>query len=379
LARAKDARGADSHLRTGNLFSDEIPRQIQARGPGQTMSDLDAFIRGIPKAELHVHLEGCLEAELMFDLAVRNGLNLRWKSAEALRAAYQFTNLQTFLDLYYDGCRVLAQERDFYDLARAYLSRAHADGVIRAEVFIGPQSFTERGVGVAPIMHGVLAAMDDASREHGISVGLLVSAQRHRSEAEALQMLESVLPWSDRIVGFGLGGAEAGNPPSKFASYFRACRERGFRVTAHAGEEGPTSYVREAVDVLKVDRIDHGNACLNDPALVRELVERHIPLTVCPLSNLKLNVSPTLEAHPLRAMLAAGLCVTINSDDPAYFGGYISENLLRCQRSLALSTEDIATLARNSFSAAFVPAADAAQGVSSVNAYCDAFRKIPTA
>ena len=343
------------------------------------MSDLDAFIRGIPKAELHVHLEGCLEAELMFELAVRNGLNLRGKSAEALRAAYQFTNLQTFLDLYYDGCRVLAQERDFYDLARAYLSRAHADGVIRAEVFIGPQSFTERGVGVAPIMHGVLAAMDDASREHGISAGLLVSAQRHRSEAEALQMLESVLPWSDRIVGFGLGGAEAGNPPSKFASYFRACRERGFRVTAHAGEEGPTSYVREAVDVLKVDRIDHGNACLNDPALVREIVERHIPLTVCPLSHLKLHVSPTLEAHPLRAMLAAGLCVTINSDDPAYFGGYISENLLRCQRSLGLSMEDIATLARNSFSAAFVPAADAAQAVSSVNAYCDAFRKIPTA
>ena len=202
------------------------------------MSDLDAFIRGIPKAELHVHLEGCLEAELMFDLAARNGLKLRWKSAEALRAAYQFTNLQTFLDLYYDGCRVLAQERDFYDLARAYLSRAHADGVVRAEVFIGPQSFTERGVGVATIMHGVVAAMDDAAREHGISVGLLVSAQRHRSEAEALQMLESVLPWSDRIVGFGLGGAEAGNPPSKFANYLSRLPRAGVPCYGPCGRGG---------------------------------------------------------------------------------------------------------------------------------------------
>jgi adenosine deaminase len=343
------------------------------------MSDLDAFILGMPKAELHVHLEGCLEAELMVDLAVRNDLTLRGKSAEELRAAYQFTNLQAFLDLYYAGCRVLVQERDFYDLARAYLSRAHADGVVRAEVFIGPQSFTDRGVGMATIMTGVLAAMDDAAREHGISVGLLVSAQRHRSEAEALQLLESVRPWAHRILGFGLGGAEVGNPPAKFANYFRACRERGFRVTAHAGEEGPPSYVREAVDVLKVDRIDHGNASLQDPELVRELVERNIPLTVCPLSNLKLHVVPTLEAHPLRAMLDAGLRVTVNSDDPAYFGGYVSENLLRCQRSLGLSMDDIATLARNSFSGAFVPATEAAQGISLVEAYCETFRQTPQA
>ena len=333
------------------------------------MSELDAFIKGIPKAELHVHLEGSIEAEMMFALAERNGLKLRWNSAEDLRAAYQFTNLRAFLELYYEGCRVLVTERDFYDVTRAYLSRAHADGVVRAEVFIGPQGFTERGVEVAAVMDGVLAAMQDASREHGISAGLLVSAQRHRSEAEALRLLESVMPWSARIVGFGLGGAEVGNPPSKFASFFRVCRERGFHVTAHAGEEGPASYVRDAVDLLGVDRIDHGNACMNDPALVRELVERDIPLTVCPLSNLKLNVVPSLEAHPLRAMLDAGLHVTVNSDDPSYFGGYVTENLLRCHHSLGLSMNDIATLARNSFSAAFVSPVEAARGISSVDAF----------
>ena len=333
------------------------------------MRDVDAFIRCIPKAELHVHIEGTIEAEMMFALALRNGLKLGWNSPEELRAAYQFTNLQAFLDLYYEGCRVLVHERDFYDVTRAYLSRAHADGVVRAEVFIGPQSFTERGVDVATVMEGVLAAMQDASREDGISAGLLISAQRHRSEADALQMLESVLPWSDRIAGFGLGGAEVGNPPSKFAGYFRACRERGFRVTVHAGEEGPASYVREAVDVLKVDRIDHGNTCMHDPALVRELVERKIPLTVCPLSNLRLKVVPSLEAHPLRAMLDAGLHVTVNSDDPSYFGGYVGENLIRCYHNLGLSMDDIATLARNSFSAAFISPSQAAEGISLVDAY----------
>lgn len=334
------------------------------------MSELEAFIMEIPKAELHVHLEGCIEAELMFDLAVRNGLELRWNSPEELRAAYRFTNLQAFLDLYYAGCRVLVHERDFYDVTRAYLIRARADGVVRAEVFIGPQSFTERGVDVATVMNGVLAAMEDARREHGISAGLLVSAQRHRSEAEALQLLESVMPWSDRIVGFGLGGAEVGNPPSRFASFFRTCRERGFRVTAHAGEEGPASYVREAVDLLRVDRIDHGNACMNDPALVQDLVDRAIPLTVCPLSNVKLKVVSSLESHPLRAMLDAGLRVTVNSDDPAYFGGTVAENLIRCHHSLGLSKDDVATLARNSFSAAFVSREEAARGISLVDAYC---------
>jgi adenosine deaminase len=343
------------------------------------MSELDTFILGIPKAELHVHLEGCIEADMMFALAERNGLTLRWNSPDGLRAAYRFGNLRAFLDLYYEGCRVLVQERDFYDVTRAYLRRAHADGVVRAEVFIGPQSFTERGVAIATIMNGVLAAMQDASREHRISAGLLISAQRHRSQTEARQMLEAVMPWADRILGFGLGGAEVGNPPSKFAEFFFGCRDRGFRVTAHAGEEGPASYVREAIDVLNVDRIDHGNACLNDPTVVRDLVERAIPLTVCPLSNLMLNVVPSLEAHPLRAMLDAGLHVTLNSDDPAYFGGYVAENFIRCHRSLGLSLEDIATLARNSLSAAFLPADDAAQWISLIDAYRDDFPQRLTA
>jgi len=331
--------------------------------------ELDAFIRGIPKAELHMHLEGSIEAELLLELAVRNGMQPRWATAEALRAAYEFRNLQSFLDLYYEGCRVLVQERDFYDITRAYLRRAHADAVVRAEVFIGPQGFTERGVPIATVMDGVLAAMRDASREHGISAGLLVSAQRHRSEAEALQLLDQVMPWADRITGFGLGGAELGHPPSGFVQFFRACRERGFRVTAHAGEEGPASYVREAVKLLGVDRIDHGNACLDDPALVRELAARAIPLTVCPLSNVRLNVVPSLAAHPLRTMLDAGLCVTINSDDPAYFGGYINDNFTECWHALGLSEDDIVTLARNSLAASFVPPAEAARNVALLDDY----------
>jgi adenine deaminase len=331
--------------------------------------ELDAFIRRIPKAELHMHLEGSIEAELLLELAVRNGMQPRWATAEALRAAYEFSNLQSFLDLYYEGCRVLVQERDFYDITRAYLRRAHADAVVHAEVFIGPQGFTERGVPMGAVMDGVLAAIRDAARQDGISAGLLVSAQRHRSEAEALQLLDQVMPWADRIAGFGLGGAELGYPPSGFVRFFRACRERGFRVTAHAGEEGPAAYVREAVELLDVDRIDHGNACLDDPALVRELAARAIPLTVCPLSNVRLNVVPSLAAHPLRAMLDAGLCVTINSDDPAYFGGYINDNFIQCRHALGLSADDIVTLARNSLTASFVPSAEAAHNVALLDTY----------
>src|SRR4051812_23418670 len=237
------------------------------------MVDPDACIRLMPKAELHMHLEGSIEAELLLELAVRNGLRPRWETPEALRGAYQFRNLQAFLDLYYEGCRVLMHERDFYDMTRAYLRRAHADAVVRAELFLGPQSFTERGIAIDTVMDGVLTAMRDASREDGISAGLLVSAQRHRSEAEALQLLDLVMPWADQIAGFGLGGAEVGNSPSRFARYFRTCRERGFRITVHAGEEGPASYVREAIELLQVDRVDHGVACMDDPMLVRQLAE----------------------------------------------------------------------------------------------------------
>jgi adenosine deaminase len=331
--------------------------------------DLDAFIRSMPKAELHMHLEGSIEAEALLELAVRNGMRPRWDTAEALRAAYQFNNLQSFLDLYYEGCRVLVRERDFYEITRTYLRHAHADAVVRAEMFLAPQGFIERGVPVAEAMGGVLAAMRDAAIEHGISSGLLIVAQRHRSEAEALRMLDAVMPWADQIAGFGLGGAELGHPPSGFVQFFRACRERGFHITAHAGEEGPASYVREAIELLDVDRIDHGNTCLDDPALVRELVARATPLTVCPLSNLRLNVVPSLAAHPLHAMLDAGLCVTMNSDDPAYFGGTINDNFIQCRHALGLSADDIVTLARNSLEAAFVLPEDAARYVALLDAY----------
>lgn len=332
-------------------------------------TDPDAFIRGLPKAELHMHLEGSLEAELLFDLAVRNDVRLRWDTPAALRAAYQFDGLQAFLDLYYEGCRVLLRERDFYELTRAYLRRAHADAVIRAEMFIGPQGFTERDIAVAAVMEGVLAAMRDAERNDGISAGLIIGAHRHRSEASALAMLDQVMPWADSILGFGLDSTERGNPPSRFVRYFQACRERGFRVTAHAGEEGPASYVREAIELLQVERIDHGNACLDDAVLVRELVTRGTPLTVCPLSNVKLNMVPSLPAHPLRALLDAGLCVTLNSDDPAYFGGYVNDNFIACRRALDLPMADIVRLARNSLTASFAPPVEKARGLALLDAY----------
>jgi len=331
--------------------------------------DLDGFIRRMPKAELHMHLEGSIEAELLFALAERNGLRPRWETAEALRAAYEFADLQSFLDLYYEGCRVLCTGRDFYDMTRAYLRRAHADAVLRAEVFLAPQGFVERGIPMAEGMDGALDAMCDAEREDGISGGLLVIAQRHRSEAAALQLLDAVMPLADRIAGLGLGGAERDNPPSKFVHYFRACRERGFRTTVHAGEEGPAAYVREAVDLLAVDRIDHGNSCLDDAALVQELAARAIPLTVCPLSNVRLKGVPSLAAHPLRAMLDAGLRVTLNSDDPAYFRGYVNDNFIQCRQVLGLTLDEIAALARNSLTAAFVPPEQAARDVALLDAY----------
>jgi len=318
------------------------------------MPDLETFIRSLPKAELHMHIEGSIEPEMMFALAERNGIDLKWDSPEALRAAYEFSDLKSFLDLYFEGCRVLVSERDFYDVTKAYLKRAVRDGVVRAELFLGPQSFTERGVPMASILNGILGAINDAERDIGISAGLMVSAHRHRSEADAMELLDQIMPWADQILGIGMGGPEVGNPPSKFKSFFRECRNRGFRTTIHAGEEGPASYVREAIEVLQVDRIDHGNACLSDPALTREIADRRIALTVCPLSNVRLKVVPQLEAHPLRTMLNANLLVTVNSDDPPYFGGYVSENLVECQKALGLSQAEILQLVRNGFDAAFI-------------------------
>jgi adenosine deaminase len=337
------------------------------------MSDLEAFIRGLPKAELHMHLEGSIEPQLMLNLAARNGLTLRWDTATALRAAYQFTNLQSFLDLYFEGCRVLIHEQDFYDVTAAYLGRAHQDGVTRAEIFFGPQSFTDRGVTIATMMNGILRAIDDATRKHGISAALLVSAHRHRSQADALALLDQIAPWHDRVPAIGMGGPEIGNPPSKFTHFFKTCRDSGFRTCIHAGEEGPADYVRQALG-LGVDRIDHGIACLTDPTLVRDLAERKVPLTVCPLSNLRLKVVPSLPRHPLKAMMDAGLHVTVNSDDPPYFDGYVSENLIECQRALNLSLDDIVTLARNSFSAAFITPDEAAGALGRIDTYVANFR-----
>ncbi|MFW7347286.1 MAG: adenosine deaminase [Pigmentiphaga sp.] len=331
--------------------------------------DAARYVAGLPKAELHMHIEGSIEPELMFELAARNGVPLRWKTVEEVRQAYRFHNLQSFLDLYYDGCRVLVTERDFHDVTRAYLRRAHADHVRHAEMFIGPQGHTRRGVALETVLEGVLAAMDAAEREDGITSGLLLGAQRHLPEEDALAMLEAAEPWRDRILGYGLGGAEVGNPPSKFARFFAACRERGFRVTAHAGEEGPASYVRESVELLQVDRIDHGNSCLDDPALVAELAARGTPLTVCPLSNLRLRVVEDMTRHPLATMLRAGLNATVNSDDPSYFGGYVNDNYLACHEALGLDIDDLTLLARNSIRAAFLPAERQAALLADIDAW----------
>jgi adenosine deaminase len=327
------------------------------------------FIAGLPKAELHMHIEGSIEPALFIELARRNGVEIRWKSEAELRAAYDFHNLQSFLDLYYDGCRVLVHEADFRDVTREYLARAHADRVLHAELFLGPQGHTARGVALGTVLDGTLAAMDAARRQDGITSGLILLAQRHRSEEEALAMLDAAMPWADRLLGFGLGGAEIGNPPSKFVEFFRRCRERGFRVVAHAGEEGPAAYVREAVELLHVQRIDHGNACLDDPGLVRMLAERQVPLTVCPLSNLKLKVVPSIDAHPLRKLMDAGLCVTVNSDDPSFFGGYVNDNYIACQAALGLGRGEVVALARNSFVAAFMPQAQRDAALAAIDAW----------
>lgn len=337
------------------------------------MNDIRDFIRGIPKAELHMHIEGCIEPDMMFKLAERNGIQLRWGAPEELRAAYQFDDLQSFLTLYFEGCKVLVRERDFYDVTYDYLVKAHEENVVRAEMFIGPQSFTEHGTPLSELMDGVLGAIWDAERALGISAGLIISTHRHRSEADALELLDTIMPWKDRILGIGMGGAEVPNPPSKFVNYFRTLRERGFRTCVHAGEEGPADYVRQAVELLKVDRIDHGISCLSDPDLVADLADKQIALTVCPVSNLKLKVVSSLEEHPLRRMLDAGLNVTINSDDPPYFGAYVNENFLQCHSALNLSVDEITTLARNSITGSFLPPQEVSKLTSRLDTYCAEF------
>jgi adenosine deaminase len=315
--------------------------------------EMGPFIAAIPKAELHIHIEGSLEPELMLDLARRNGVSLRYDSIDALKAAYRFGNLQDFLDLYYEGMRVLLREQDFYDLAMAYLRRAAAQNVRHAEIFFDPQGHTDRGVAFQTVIDGLWRALKDAERQFGMTTALILCFLRHLDEASAQRTLDEALPWRERIVGVGLDSSEKGHPPSKFERVFARARGLGLKAVAHAGEEGPPNYVREALDVLRVDRIDHGNRALEDPALTARLAREQIPLTVCPLSNLRLCVVPDMKAHPLKRMLQAGLMATLNSDDPAYFGGYMNENFSAVQQGLDLGREDIATLARNGFRAAF--------------------------
>ena len=312
--------------------------------------DVEQLIRTIPKAELHIHIEGSLEPELMFEIAARNGLDLRYRTVDELRAAYDFTDLQSFLAIYYEGARVLLNERDFYDMTAAYLRRAAVDNVRHAEIFFDPQTHTERGLEFATVIDGIWAAFQDSP----ISTKLILCFLRHLSADSAMKTLERALPFRERIVAVGLDSSELGNPPSKFAGVFARARAEGFRTVAHAGEEGPPSYIREALDLLGVSRIDHGVRCVEDPALVAEFVRRRIPLTVCPLSNVKLRVFPSMRQHNLRHLLTRGLRVTINSDDPAYFGGYVVDNFLAVHRALGLTEDDVRQLALNSFEASFL-------------------------
>ena len=319
------------------------------------MTDLNSFIRALPKAELHLHIEGSLEPELMFALAQRNGVTIPYASVEDVRAAYAFGNLQDFLDIYYAGADVLRTQQDFHDLAAAYFDRAAADGVVHAELMFDPQTHTDRGIPFATVIEGLLSACGEAQARHGISSVLILSFLRHLSEEAAFATLAAAEPWLDRIAAVGLDSSENGHPPEKFARVFAAAAVKGLRLTAHAGEEGPPAYVYEVLDLLHVDRIDHGNRALEDDALVARLVREEMTLTVCPLSNLKLCVVNDLADHPIDRMLDLGLRVTINSDDPAYFGGYIADNYSAATEARSLTRAQLGQLARNSFTGSFLP------------------------
>lgn len=318
------------------------------------MTDLSSFIIGLPKAELHLHIEGSLEPDLMFALAQRNGVAIPYASVEDVRAAYAFGNLQDFLDIYYAGADVLRTQRDFHDLAAAYFERAAADGVVHAELMFDPQTHTDRGIPFVTVIEGLLSACGEAEARHGISSVLILSFLRHLSEEAAFATLAAAEPWLDRIAAVGLDSSENGHPPEKFARVFAAAAAKGLRLTAHAGEEGPPAYVYEALDLLHVDRIDHGNRALEDDALVERLVREGMTLTVCPLSNLKLCVVHDLADHPIDRMLALGLRATINSDDPAYFGGYIADNYHAAAAARGLTRVQLGQLARNSFTGSFL-------------------------
>ena len=333
---------------------------------------LETFARGLPKAELHMHIEGSLEPELMFQLARRNGVDLPFDTVEAVRAAYAFSNLQDFLDIYYQGAAVLQTEADFRDLAMAYFRRLQADGGVHAEIFFDPQTHTARGIPFGVAAEGLLAGMAEARAAFGITSKLILCFLRHLDESAAFDALAAAEPWLDRIAGVGLDSSEVGHPPSKFAGVFSAARSSGLKLVAHAGEEGPPAYVWEALDVLGVDRIDHGNRALEDEALTRRLVLDGMTLTVCPLSNLKLCVTPDLADHPLKRMLDLGLRATANSDDPAYFGGYLLDNYLRPAQAIGLERGDLVRLAQNSFTGSFLAPGEIAARLAEIDAYAAA-------
>ena len=334
------------------------------------MSTLEEFISGIPKAELHLHLEGTFEPELMFEIAYRNRLKINFNSVEELKAAYQFRNLQEFLDIYYSGADVLREEQDFYDLTWWYLLKIHAQNVLHTELSFDPQTHCSRGIPFGKVISGIHRALIDGKEKLGISSRLILSILRHLSEESAFQILQEAVEYKDWITAIGLDSSEYGHPPSKFERIFAWALKQGFLTVAHAGEEGPPKYVWEALDLLKVSRIDHGNRSLEDSLLVEELIQREMPLTVCPLSNLKLKVVRNMAKHPLAKMLDKGMLVTVNSDDPAYFGGYLNENYLAVAEALKLTKEQIVQLAKNSFTASFLSEKEKQKMIEKVEQFC---------
>lgn len=340
--------------------------------PTDSPNDALAFALAAPKAELHLHIEGSLEPELAFALAQRNRIDFPFASVDALRAAYDFSNLQSFLDLYYACADVLRTEEDFHDLALAYLRRAHADGIVHAELFFDPQTHTARGIPMRTVMNGLGAGIETARRESGISALLILCFLRHLSEDDAFATLKGAEPFLDRIAGFGLDSSEVGHPPSKFERVFAACRAHGKPVVAHAGEEGPPAYITEALDLLKVARIDHGVRATQDAAVLARVARERIPLTVCPLSNVRLCVFPDMRQHTLPRLLAAGACVTLNSDDPAYFGGYLGANIRAVHKAFNFDRAVWYQLARNSLEASFASAAQKSEWVSRLDAQLNA-------
>ncbi|XZG69306.1 adenosine deaminase [Chitinibacteraceae bacterium HSL-7] len=334
---------------------------------------LDQLIRALPKAELHLHIEGSLEPELMFALAARNEIELPYADVDAVRAAYAFSNLQSFLDVYYAGAGVLETEQDFYDLTWAYLKRAHTDRIVHTEIFFDPQTHTVRGVDFVAVLSGIRRALAQAEEQYGMTSRLIMCFLRHLSEEDGFVVLAQAMPYLDRIDGVGLDSSERGNPPEKFARLFARCAELGLPAVAHAGEEGPADYIVQALDVLKARRIDHGVRCVEDEALVERLVREQVPLTVCPLSNLKLCVVDDLAEHNLKDLLARGLHVMVNSDDPAYFGGYLNQNFIAVRQALGLGRDEIVQLAKNSITASWLDEGKKASWLTEIDRVAERF------